>query len=65
MELLFRTPDGATRRLEVIVFDTKGELKAEEQVLWFYGYGKEIHGWDTRTLLSDAQLNEFIPKFCT
>ena len=63
--LQFRTPDGVTRPLEVVVFNTTRELKAGEQVLWWYGYGKEIHGWDAHTLLSDAQLNEFIPKFST
>ena len=63
--LHFRTPDGVTRPLEVVVFDTAQELKAGEQVLWWYGFGKEIHGYDARTLLSDAQLNEFIPTFCT
>ena len=63
--LHFRTPDGITRPLEVIVFDTVGELKAGEQVCWWYGYGKEIHGYDARTLLSNAQLNEWISQFCT
>ena len=63
-KLHFRTPDGVMRCLEVIVFDTTRELQENEEVLWHYSYGKEIHGYDARTLLNEAQLREFIPDFC-
>ena len=62
--LHFRTSDGIMRFLDVIVFDTKGELKENDEVLWHYSYNKEIHGYEARTLLTDAQLSEFIPDFC-
>lgn len=62
--LHFRTPDGIMRCLEVIVFDTIRELKEKQEVLWHYSYGQEIHGYEARTLLNDAQLREFIPDFC-
>ena len=63
-KLHFRTPDGIMRCLEVIVFETTRELKEKEEVLWHYSYGKEIHGYDARTLLTEAQLDDFIPDFC-